>query len=52
MESKSLLLYSQDPATGPNYETDEHSPHNHTCYCKNNFNIILHCLPCLPKSVD
>jgi hypothetical protein len=42
MEPEGSLLCSQQPATDPNAEPDESSPHSPTCFPNIQFNIILH----------
>jgi hypothetical protein len=41
MESENLLPCSQQPATGPYFETGESSPHLPSQFLKIHFNIII-----------
>jgi hypothetical protein len=41
MEPKVLLLWSQEPVTGPYLEPHESIPHSHTLFFKISFKIII-----------
>jgi hypothetical protein len=51
MESESLLPGSQQPDTGPYFETGESSPHFPSHFFKFHFNIIVHLRLGLPRDL-